>query len=65
VRGGCSEYRVEHPRWRMWNAETFQFNADVAALYGDQFVEPLNARPRSAFIADGSPIEVLLREQLP
>jgi len=65
VRGGCSEYRVEHPRWRMWNADTFQFNADVAALYGDQFVEPLSARPRSAFIADGSPIEVLLREQLP
>ena len=65
LRGGCSEYRVEHPRWRMWNADMFQFNADVAALYGDQFAEPLSARPRSAFIADGSPIEVLLREQLP
>lgn len=64
VRDRCSEYRVEHPRWRIWNVDTFEFNADVAALYGAQFGEPLSARPRSAFIADGSPIEVLLREQL-
>jgi uncharacterized protein YqjF (DUF2071 family) len=65
VRAGCSEYRVEHPRWKIWNAETFQLSADVASLYGDQFVDSLTAAPRSAFIADGSPIEVLLREQLP
>ena len=64
-RGGCSEYRVEHPRWKIWNADRFEFSADVAALYGEQFVETLSAAPRSAFIADGSPIEVLLREQLP
>ena len=63
-RGGCSEYRVEHPRWKIWNAEKFEFSADVATLYGEQFVEMLRAAPRSAFIADGSPIEVLLREQL-
>ena len=63
-RGGCSEYRVEHPRWKTWNAEKFELNADVGALYGEQFVEPLSAAPRSAFIADGSPIQVLLREQL-
>lgn len=64
VRGGCSEYRVEHPRWKVWNADKFEFSADVASLYGQQFVEPLSAGPRSAFIADGSPIQVLLREQL-
>jgi uncharacterized protein len=63
-RGGCSEYRVEHPRWKVWNAEKFEFKADVAVLYGEQYVEPLSAAPRSAFIADGSPVEVLLREQL-
>jgi len=65
TRAGCSEYRVEHPRWKIWNAETFELRADVAALYGEQFAETLTAPPRSAFIADGSPIEVLLREQLP
>jgi uncharacterized protein len=63
-RGACSEYRVEHPRWKVWNADKFEFNADVAMLYGPQFVEPLSAAPRSAFIADGSAIQVLLREQL-
>jgi uncharacterized protein YqjF (DUF2071 family) len=63
-RGGCSEYRVEHPRWKSWDAESYQFRADVASLYGKQFVETLNTQPRSAFIAEGSPIQVLLREQL-
>ena len=57
-RSGCSEYRVEHPRWRLWNAGTTKFDADVATLYGPQFVETLAAPPASAFIAEGSPIEV-------
>lgn len=65
TRGGCSEYRVEHPRWKIWNAETFEFKADVGTLYGQQFVGPLSQAPRSAFIAEGSPIQVLLRERLP
>lgn len=63
-RGGCSEYRVEHPRWKTWNADSFEFAADIASLYGEQFVETLKVAPRSAFIAEGSPIQVLLREQL-
>ena len=64
TRRGCSEYRVEHPRWKIWTAKTFEFNADVGTLYSHQFFEPLSAAPRSAFIAEGSPIQVLLREQL-
>jgi uncharacterized protein len=63
-REGCSEYRVEHPRWKIWHAETFQFTADVSALYGKQFVETLAAVARSAFIAEGSPITVERREVL-
>jgi uncharacterized protein len=63
-RDGCSEYRIEHPRWKVWKAEQFEVDADIAALYGEQFVEPLRAAPRSAFLADGSAIQVLLREQL-
>jgi uncharacterized protein YqjF (DUF2071 family) len=65
TRAGCSDYRVEHPRWKVWKAEQFELRADVAALYGEQFAKALSQPPRSAFIADGSPIEVLLREQLP
>ena len=58
VRAGCSEYRVEHPRWKIWNAENFEFRADVAALYGEQFAETLTGTPRSALIAEGSPITI-------
>jgi uncharacterized protein YqjF (DUF2071 family) len=63
-RGGCSEYRVEHPRWKIWNVSDFELNADVATLYGEQFAQTLNQPPRSAFIADGSPITVHRREVL-
>jgi uncharacterized protein YqjF (DUF2071 family) len=64
LREGCSEYRVEHPRWKIWNVASFELNADVAALYGEEFADVLNQQPRSAFIADGSPITVHRREIL-
>ena len=64
VRAGCSEYRVEHPRWKIWNANNFELCADVATLYGEHFAETLSRPPRSAFIADGSPITILTREIL-
>jgi uncharacterized protein len=64
LRSGCGEYRVEHPRWKIWNAIRFEFNADVATLYGKQFAEILGQSPRSAFIADGSPVTVHRREVL-
>src|ERR1700694_3321752 len=57
-RSGSSEYRVEHPRWRLWTAQTTKFEADVATLYGPQFVEALAAPPASAFIAERSHVEV-------
>ena len=60
----CSEYRVEHSRWKIWNAEKFELRADVTALYGEQFAETLSQPPRSAFIAEGSPISVERREIL-
>jgi len=64
LRSGCGEYRVEHPRWKIWNASDFELSADVATLYGQQFAETLSQPPRSAFIADGSPIAVQRREIL-
>ena len=64
VRAGCSEYRVEHPRWKIWNAEKSELRADVTALYGEQFAETLRQPPRSGFIAGGSPISVERREIL-
>src|SRR5947208_15697328 len=64
LRSGCGEYRVEHPRWKICNASDFELSADVATLYGQQFAETLSHTPRSAFIADGSPIAVERREIL-
>ena len=64
VRAGCSEYRVEHPRWKIRSASDFELKADVATLYGQQFAETLNQSPRSAFIADGSPITIERRSIL-
>ena len=62
LRNSCSEYRVEHPRWKIWSATSFKLNADLATLYGEQFAEVLSQPPRSAFIADGSPITVQKRQ---
>jgi uncharacterized protein YqjF (DUF2071 family) len=62
VKDGCSEYRIEHPRWKIWNAERFELKADIASLYGKQFAGTLTDPARSAFIADGSPITVQRRE---
>ena len=57
-----SEYRVEHPRWKIWLADSWEFEANVATLYGEKFIEPLNAKPVSAFIAEGSFVQVFARE---
>lgn len=57
-KGGCSEYAVEHPRWRIWRGTDARLEADVASLYGARFVESLSATPASAFIADGSGVVV-------
>jgi uncharacterized protein YqjF (DUF2071 family) len=56
--GGCMEYRVEHPRWRVKRAEHVKLHCDVAALYGKEYSASLSATPASAFIAEGSPVRV-------
>ncbi len=56
-----SEYQVEHPRWRVWPAASWKFEADVATLYGSEFVETLDTAPLSAFVAEGSKVEVRRR----
>jgi hypothetical protein len=58
--GGSVEYQVEHPRWRVWQISEAGFECDVKRVYGHQFVECLNAKPSSAFVADGS--EIVLRK---
>ena len=56
--GGCVEYQVEHPRWRVWKLLRPVLDCDVAALYGRRFAAPLAGEPSSAFLADGSEVAV-------
>jgi len=63
--GSTSEYRVSHPQWRVWQVSQPQLHFDVAALYGEAFVEPLTRPPASAFLAEGSQVEVYQGCDLP
>jgi len=56
--GGTLEYKVEHPRWRVWTAIEADFSCDVEALYGKAFAPFVTGTPVSAFLADGSAIKV-------
>jgi len=62
--GRAFEYRVEHPRWRVWSAREAKLDADVRALYGEEFAEALSAPVRSAFVAEGSPVAVRWRRNI-
>ena len=56
--GGALEYKVEHPKWRVWRAKEAVFECDVAGLYGAGFAEALMTQPASAFLAEGSAVTV-------
>jgi uncharacterized protein len=56
--GGCLEYQVEHPQWRVWRASSSSLDCDIATVYEPKFAPFLSSPPASAFIADGSPVTV-------
>jgi uncharacterized protein YqjF (DUF2071 family) len=56
--GGTVEYRVEHPPWGIWQAESSRLDCDVENLYGKQFGRFLQGQPASAFLAEGSTVTV-------
>lgn len=63
--GGTAEYEVSHPRWCVWQVSATRFECNVERLYGPGFREALSGRPRSAFVADGSPVAVYPGVRLP
>ena len=63
--GGTVEYRVTHPKWRLWQVHASSLSGDLAALYGAAFAESLMRPPDSAFLAEGSPVEVYRPTHLP
>jgi uncharacterized protein len=56
--GSTIEYKVTHPRWRVAHARDATLHADIAGLYGVQFVDVLSQPPASAFLAEGSEVTV-------
>ena len=62
--GGTVEYPVRHPSWRAWPASG-SVHGDPSNTYGPAFGEILSGPPSSAFIAEGSEIEVFPGERLP
>ena len=56
--GSTLEYRVEHPRWRVYDVADAKLDCDIAGLYGKQFRKSLNCKPSSAFLAEGSTVTV-------
>ena len=57
--GGCVEYRVEHPSWRVWNTRSAEFNGDTQELYGKELAAVLRGTPASALLAEGSQVTVM------
>ncbi len=56
--GGCVEYRVAHPRWRVWKAQDAAFEGNVEEIYGSEFMTLLGTKPTSAFLAEGSEVSL-------
>jgi uncharacterized protein len=56
--GGCTEYRVEHPPWRLWQVAHAELAGDAAELFGSEFARVLGRAPKSAFLAEGSEVAV-------
>ena len=56
--GGTVEYQVQHPRWKVMDAETARFTGDATRYYGAEFTKVLGQAPDSAFLAEGSAVTV-------
>ena len=62
--GGTIEYRVEHPRWRVWQVRTASLTGDHREPYGEELAAAVAGVPNSAFLADGSPVAVYMPRRL-
>jgi len=62
--GGCVEYRVTHPSWRVWQVRQSVFEGDGEPLYGKHLAAVLQCKPDSAFLAEGSAVSVMRGQRL-
>lgn len=62
--GGCVEYRVTHPAWRVWQVRRSEFDGDGVNPHGKDLAAVLRTKPHSAFLAEGSPVTVMSGRRL-
>jgi uncharacterized protein YqjF (DUF2071 family) len=63
--GSSVEYHVSHVPWKVWTATHAEFSGNASDLYGEELSGVLTKTPASAFIADGSPVQVFRGYKLP
>jgi uncharacterized protein YqjF (DUF2071 family) len=56
--GGCVEYRVTHPPWRVWQVRQSAFEGHAEEFCGKDIAAVLRSKPQSAFLAEGSAVTV-------
>lgn len=52
------EYRVNHPKWKIYRLKQYTVQIEFAALYGQEFDFLGNTKPSSVFLAEGSEISI-------
>ncbi len=59
-RGGarCDEYKVEHPKWELFDINYAEIDVDFGKLYGEEFTFLSGTKPYSILLAKGSEIAV-------
>jgi len=62
--GGCVEYRVTHPSWRVWQIRQSAFEGDGEEFYGKEIAAVFRGKPQSAFLAEGSAVTVMRGRRL-
>lgn len=62
--GGTIEYRVEHPRWRVWTGAHRELDGPLRDFFDEPFADILSGVVASAFVADGSAVAVHLPERI-
>lgn len=56
--GSTVAYAVTHPRWRVWATRDIEWDIDLLGEYGAALAEAMREGPASAFLAEGSAVQV-------
>ena len=59
-----NEYKVEHPKWELFEASNHKIDVDFGFVYGGNFAFLSNAAPQSILLAKGSEVSVYRGENI-